>query len=154
MSFMYTLHPMLLNISYNRPEIKRRIDEAVGKPFKLVQRFKMGGTGSPRMTITKASVQINNLLALDGNTNTCSIELRPDGIILMFRSLLETYALVIPYYKLNIWKGDADEYSIYKDNYFVKVKTGKNDLAVRKFLKKVKALKNGNDASFERIDDM
>ena len=40
----------------------------------------------------------------------------------MFRSLLETFALVIPYYKLIIFKVTADEYTFNIDNKFLKIK--------------------------------
>lgn len=112
---------MLLNISYNDPAIKRRIEKAVGPPFTLQQRLKMKGIGSQKLNITSCSVHIHNLLILDQNINSCNIELRPKGIILNFRSLLETYGLVISYYKLKLYKGKAQEYSIYKDKYFIKV---------------------------------
>ena len=98
----------------------------------------MKGVGSPQMNITQASIDIHNLLVLDHNRNTCNIELRPKGIIVRFRSLLETYALIIPYYKLNIYKGKADEYSVYKDQYFIKVELTK---AVQRFIQKVQQLR-------------
>ena len=95
---------MLLNISYNDPAINRRIEKAVGAPFTLQQRLKMKGIGSQKLNITSCSVHIHNLLILDQNINSCNIELRPKGIILNFRSLLETYGLVISYYKLETIK--------------------------------------------------
>ncbi len=113
---------MLLNVSYNRPKIKKQIDDAVGKPFSLMQRIKMKGIGSGKLLIDSTSIQIHNLLILDNNQNICGIEMRPNGILVSFRSLLETYALVIPFYKLKIYKGQSDVYSIYKDEYFIKVK--------------------------------
>jgi len=112
---------MLLNVSYNEPEVKEKIETTVGKPFSLRERWAKGGIGSSKLVITQTSIDIHNLLVLDNNRNTCNIELRPKGIILRFRSLLETYALVIPYYKLTLYKGKAKEYSIYKDKQFVKV---------------------------------
>jgi len=112
---------MLLNVSYNEPKVKEKIETAVGKPFSLRERWAKGGIGSSKLVITQTSIDIHNLLVLDNNRNTCNIELRPKGIILRFRSLLETYALVIPYYKLTLYKGKAKEYSIYKDKQFVKV---------------------------------
>ena len=112
---------MLLNVTYNEPEVKEKIDIAVGKPFSLRERWDKGGIGSSKLFITQASIDIHNLLILDNNRNTCNIELRPKGIILRFRSLLETYALIIPYYKLTLYKGKAQEYSIYKDKQFIKV---------------------------------
>ena len=109
---------MLVNASYNNPEIDRKIDSLVGKPFTLKQRWTMKGIGSPKLYITSASLQIRNLLLLDNNLDSCNIELRPDGIILRFRSLLETYGLVIPYYKLTLYKGDLGIYSVYMDHHF------------------------------------
>ena len=113
---------MLLNVSYNNPEISRKIDAEVGRPFRLKERWNLGGIGSPKLFITASSMEIRNLLILDNNLDSCNIELRPKGIILRFRSLLETYALVIPYYKLVIYKGNLGIYSIYRDHYFIKVK--------------------------------
>ncbi|GAA0873485.1 hypothetical protein GCM10009117_26320 [Gangjinia marincola] len=128
---------MLLNISYNRPDIKAKIDAEVGATFNLLDRFKLGGIGSGKLFITSTSIDIHNLLVLDNNINTCGIELRPNGIIVSFRSLLETYALVIPFYKLNIYKGKAEEYSIYRDQYFIKIKALQKDKRTHQFMKKV-----------------
>ena len=126
---------MLFNISYNDPKVKRDIEIAVGKPFALRERWALGGIGSGKLRITETSIDIHNLLVLDQNINQCNIELRPKGIIVHFRSLLETYGLVIPYYKLKIYKGKAEEYSIYKDHYTIKVAaTTKNTHA---FFKKI-----------------
>ena len=61
---------MLLNVSYNDPAIKRRIEEAVGAPFSLQQRWKMRGIGSQKLNITSSSIDIHNLLILDQNINT------------------------------------------------------------------------------------
>ena len=112
---------MLINISYNDPKQKQQIDDAVGQPFRLTERWKLGGIGSPKLEINSTSLEIHNLLVLDHNINSCNIELRPKGIILRFRSLLETYGLVIPYYKLKVYKGQAQEYSMYKDHFCIKV---------------------------------
>ena len=133
---------MLLNVSYNDPKIKEKIDTAVGKPFTLKERWAKGGVGSSKLIISQTSIEIHNLLVLDNNRNTCNIELRPKGIILRFRSLLETYALVIPYYKLTLYKGKAQEYSIYKDKQFVKVVA--DTKATFKFFSKISAEKAKN----------
>lgn len=133
---------MLLNISYNHAETKEKINAAVGPPFTLLERIKLKGTGSPKLLITSTSLEIHNLLILDSNTNVCNIELRPKGIIIMFRSLLETYGLVIPYYKLNLYKGKAQEYSLYIDHYFIKVKA--DNPAIHKFMMKILGYKSDN----------
>ena len=48
---------MLVNVSYNNPEITRKIDEKVGKPFTLKERWTMKGIGSPKLFITEASME-------------------------------------------------------------------------------------------------
>lgn len=143
---------MLVNVSYNNKDITRKIEVLVGKPFTLKERFKMRGIGSTKLIITETSVQINNLMILDNNRNVCNIELRPNGIIVGFRSLLESYALVIPYYKLVLYKGKAEEYSIYLDTYFVKIEAKAKDKGVHTFMNKILALKA--EASPTRLEDL
>ncbi len=126
---------MLLNVSYKNPGITKKIDAQVGEPFTLGKRWAMDGIGSPKLFITKTSLEISNLLILDNNVDSCNIELRPKGIIVRFRSLLETFALVIPYYKLAIYKGDLAHYAIYRDHHFIKVLS--DTKAVQKFFKKM-----------------
>ncbi|KQC31270.1 hypothetical protein [Flagellimonas eckloniae] len=133
---------MLLNVSYSDKKVTKKIDEAVGKPFTLKERFALGGIGSPKLFITETSLEIQNLLILDNNLNTCNIEMRPKGIIVRFRSLLETYGLIIPYYKLTIYKGDFAVYSIYLDNYYIKVKS--DTKAIQKFFRKLLDYKADN----------
>ncbi|MFL1895785.1 hypothetical protein ACJRPK_08785 [Aquimarina sp. 2-A2] len=133
---------MLINTSHNDPEVKKKIISEVGAPFTLKERFKLKGVGSPKLYITQASIQIYNLLQLNNDLNTCNIELRPSGIILGFHIRLETYALVIPFYKLSIYKGTADEYSIYRDNYYVKIKASSHDKKTHSFIKKILNLKS------------
>ena len=133
---------MLVNVSYKNKTITKKVDEAVGKPFTLKERWNMGGIGSPKLIITETSVEIRNLLILDNNRDTCNIEIRPKGIIVRFRSLLETFALVIPYYKLTIYKGQASVYSVYRDSYFIKVAS--DTKAVQKFFSRLLGYKADN----------
>lgn len=133
---------MLVNVSYNNKEITRKVDKEVGKPFTLKERWAMKGIGSPKLFITETSIEIYHLLMLDTNTNSCNIELRPKGIIVRFRSLLETFALVIPYYKLSIYKGDLAKYTIFKDHYFIKVSS--DTKAIQKFFIKILDYKADN----------
>ena len=87
---------MLLNVSYNDPKQELTVTDLVGKPFNLRDRIKFSGVGSPKLQIVSSSPKIANLLLLDNNLDVCNIEIRPKGIIVRFRSLLETYAMVIP----------------------------------------------------------
>ncbi|MGA9239231.1 hypothetical protein [Robiginitalea sp.] len=122
---------MLVNVSYNNPELRRKIEDLVGKPFTLRERWELKGIGSPKLIITGSSVEIHNLLILDNNRDSCNIELRPKGIIVRFRSLLETYGLIIPYYKLTLYKGDIGVYSVHVDNHFIRVQA--DTKAIQKF---------------------
>ena len=141
---------MLVNISYNNRELTKKIDNEVGKPFTLKERWAMNGIGSPKLFITETSMEIRNLLLLDNNLKCCNVEMRPKGIIVRFRSLLETYALVIPYYKLSIYKGDLAIYSIFRDHYFIKVKS--DTKAIQKFFKKILNFKADNLPTY--IEDL
>lgn len=116
---------MLYNVSYNTPEIFAKIDREIGASFGFFERFKNGGIGSPKLFVTAASQEIDALFALDSYLNTCNIELRPNGIIVRFRSILETWALPIPFYKLTIYKGRPSEFSIYRDHHCIRVKADK-----------------------------
>ncbi|MCM4170367.1 hypothetical protein DHD32_02655 [Arenibacter sp. TNZ] len=141
---------MLLNVSYNNQEITKKIDKEVGKPFTLKERFALDGIGSPKLFIVDSSIEIKNLLILDHNTNSCNIELRPKGIIIRFRSLLETFGLIIPYYKFTLYKTDLGIYTIYRDQYFIKIKS--DTKAVQKFFTKL--LGHRADNSPTNIEDI
>ena len=130
---------MIYNISYNDNNIRSKIENDIGKPLSLSQKFLIGGSGSPKLYITECSSEIKKYLNKDNNINTCIIEIRNKGIIIMFKSILETYALTIPFFKLNIYKGKSNEYSIYKDNHYVKILA--NTKAVHGFMKKIKNFK-------------
>jgi len=133
---------MLKNISYNNPKIIDEINNYVGKPYTILKRLKIGGIGSSKLIINSADSIIENLLKLDNNLNYCNIEIRPKGIIIHFKSLLETYGLIVPFYKLKIFKGKANEYSIYIDNFFIKVNASeKNE---HDFFKKILRLRASN----------
>ena len=133
---------MLRNISYNNSKIKSEINDVLGNPFTIFERIKLRGVGSPKYIISQTDSIITNLLNLDNNTNQCNIELRPKGIIVSFRSLLETYALIIPFYKLKLFKGQSNVYSIYIDEYFIKILAKKKN--EHEFIKKINKFKSTN----------
>ena len=112
---------MLRNVSYKNSKQELEIDNYVGKPFTLMERLKQKGIGSGKLIIKKANKDIESLLCLDHNINHCNIERRTKGIIIYFRVLLETYALVIPYYKLVVFKVDKQEYTFHIDHRFLKI---------------------------------
>ena len=143
---------MLVNVSYNNPAIRKQIEAEIGKPYSISERFKLKGVGSPRLVISEASMQIHNLLILDNNRNYANIELRPGGILLGFRSLLESYALIIPFHKLTLYKTDANIYTIHRDNYFVRIELRDRDKSIHRFMQKLTRMKA--EAIGDRIEDL
>jgi len=136
---------MLKNISYNNLNVIDEINKLVGKPYSFLEKIKRGGVGSKKLLITKADKVIESLLILDQNINNCNIEIRSNGIIIYFRSLLETYGLIIPYYKLVVFKVSENEYTFNVDSKFVKIKikSEKDHAFIRKIMEeKAKNTKN------------
>ncbi|MFL2600492.1 MAG: hypothetical protein ACJ0P1_08115 [Flavobacteriaceae bacterium] len=142
---------MLLNLSYKDNKIKSKINKEVGDEFNFIEKFKLRGNGSPKLLISDCSSNIDELLSLNNNIKKCNIELRKKGIIIRFRSLLETYGLIVPYYKLKIFKGKKNEISLYKDNFSVKLKIVGKD--VKNFFKKLKEQKYKYEKDFSKKFD-
>jgi hypothetical protein len=142
---------MLANTSYNDKKINQTIDELVGRPFSVIENIKRNGIGSPRLDILKTSEEIATLLSYDNNRNFCNVELRPRGIIIRFRSLLETFSLVIPYYKLVVFK-PANSFTFHMDHHFISVDAPTNNKAVHRFIEKLNQLKTENSPTY--IDDL
>ncbi|MAJ37765.1 MAG: hypothetical protein CMC19_07570 [Flavobacteriaceae bacterium] len=126
---------MLVNTSYNDKKINQEIDTLVGAPFGFFERIKMGGVGSPQMRIRTASKEILSLLNKNTNRDIANIELRPNGIIVRFHSRLENYALVIPYFKLTLFKGEKDSSSVFCDQH--KITFEVYNKQVSKFVKRL-----------------
>ncbi|HET7360817.1 MAG TPA: hypothetical protein VFI78_02680 [Salinimicrobium sp.] len=135
---------MLVNISENFASKKDIITAEVGKAFSLEERTELNGVSYPKLPITAASLKLYNLLILNEKGSFCSVEMRPKGIIIGFTSLMERYAFLIPYYKLKIYKGKAEEYSFYKDDQYIKVWASAVEPEVHKFIRKIKNYKSGN----------
>jgi len=131
---------VIINLSYNRPKIKTILFELVGRPLSFIESFKIRGIGSNKLVITDASHEIIDLLKLDNNINYCNIEIRKNGVVVRFRSLLETYGFILPYHKLVIYKGESKVYSFYNDNNFIKFLA--ENKSTHLFIKKVTTLKN------------
>jgi hypothetical protein len=126
---------MVLNTSHSDPKVDRQISSLVGEAFSILKRFEMRGIGSPKLEIVQASTDLHTLLSVNQDRLRCSIELRPKGILIHFKSRLDTYSLPIPYHKLSIYKGEADTYSLFMDQH--KIKFRATDPKVKTFISKV-----------------
>lgn len=131
---------MLRNITYNDKKLEAEINDLVGKAFGLIDNIKLQGVGSPRLDIVSCSEEIGELLSYDHNRNFCNIELRPKGIIIRFRSLLETFGLIIPYYKLVLFK-PGNQISFHMDHHVISVEALPTNKSVHVFMEKLMQLK-------------
>lgn len=127
---------MLRNITYNNPTIKEEINLHVGMPYSFMQRFKMGGIGSKRMVIIEASADINAFTTYQNGIVYCYLELRPSGIIVHFRSILETIGWIVPYHHLSIFK-NGEQFSLHAAGSFVKIGGLNNSAADESFIRKM-----------------
>jgi hypothetical protein len=131
---------MLYNISYKDPKIEREINKLVGKPFSVLENIKKGGIGSPKLFITRCSSAIYDLLHVNNSVKFCNIELRPKGIIIGFQSRLDVYVLVIPYYKLVMFK-PGNSITFHIDHHYISVDYSKNTKNLESYIKKLEAEK-------------
>ena len=138
---------MLINTSYNEKKINQVIDELVGKPYGFIENIKRRGIGSPRLDITKTSEEIATLLSYDNNRNFCNIELRPNGIIIRFRSLLETFSLIIPYHKLVIFK-PGNSYTFHSDQHSISIDAPATNKGITHFIQKINQLKSEKSPTY------
>ena len=130
---------MIYNLSYRDRKTIRKINETLGSPFGLIERFKMKGIGSPRFILNYSSEDIIKLLPSDESLVKISVELRPKGIIVHFKKFTEHYSWIIPYYKLSIYY--SDNFSIYSDSSFMKISKDNLRKPHLKFIKKLINLK-------------
>lgn len=131
---------MLFNISHHDKKINKTITDLVGKPFGLLENIKMRGVGSPRLLITKASQEIGSILNKNNSIKYANVEIRPNGIIIGFQCQLEVYALVIPFYKLVVFK-PGSTITFHIDQHFISIDASKNSLKIKTFMAKIEAQK-------------
>lgn len=127
---------IIKNISHNDQEVKAEINKLVGKSYSLWERIRMGGNGSPRLVIAYATEAIDKLLSVDNRTRYCNIELRPKGLILSFRSRLETYACIMPYNNLTMIRSTGFLELTSQGNH-VKLDGFTNNRSAKNFLRKI-----------------
>ena len=132
---------MIRNISYFDKEIRDEINQTVGKPYSFLKRLKMGGIGSQRYVIYEASKDIESYIYKSHSSKFCNIELREKGIIIRFRSRLDTYAFIAPYRNLSIFKSDQS-FALFIGAEFVRLKAAHNAPLNQKFVRKILQLKS------------
>lgn len=126
---------MILNSTYNNKEHKQIITDLVGKPFTLLEAFKIKGVGSKRLIIEDVSPNLKTYINKVSDINYANIELRKGGIILYINKGLQNFTWVIPYYQLVMYKTNGA--SIHAQGKFIKFKSNKTFKENKKFFRKM-----------------
>ncbi len=82
-----------LNITYNDPSIKRKVESLCGRPIGLWESIRRGGVGSPRMVLLQADHGLLDPFDRVEDRRFFSFEIRTEGVLLRCRSRLETLGL-------------------------------------------------------------
>ncbi len=128
---------MLVKYSYSNKKLKRQVEELVGAPYSLLQRLRMNGNGSQRLSVISSNDEILNILETKSTSDPyINIELRPGGIIIHFRVRLDNWALIIPFHKLTIFSQD-NLLNIYVDHWKLKLSGYRNTPIRMNFIFKI-----------------
>lgn len=125
---------MLFDTSINDKDVKREINQLVGKPFGILEIIKIGAIGSSRMEVLVYSKLFNKVMAWDKQAVFASIGLRPKGIIVVINVRLSNFSWVIPYNYVSIFKTDI--LTIHGQGEFLKFKihSDQNKKLIQKIL--------------------
>ena len=130
---------MIYNRTHFNEEEERKINTALGNSFSFVQILKLRGIGSSRFIVHSVSESLSHTINRISDINYCSIELRPNGILVNITQQLNIFSWLIPYYKLVIF--NSDTFSIHADGSNIKIVKDKNYLNNRNFISKMIKLK-------------
>ncbi|SHI42195.1 hypothetical protein [Aquimarina spongiae] len=143
---------MILETTYSSKENKKIINDLVGKPFSLIQSFKMKGIGSKRMIIDDVSPNLSKYLNSVSDLSYGSIELRPNGILLAINKGLRNFTWIIPYYQFYMYKTNG--VSIHAQGKFVHFKNNRTHKENKSFFDKLTHLKADYDIRFPHVDSI
>jgi len=140
---------MIINITYPDKKTDRAIAKVIGQPFSFMDRFRMKGIGCSKLIIKEASPEIFHLISANRNTAYCNMELRQEGILVGFNSVMRIYAWCIPYYQLSMYY-NSGKLSVFGNKHNIKLSAPFNGTIDKKFIKKVLKLKgeSGGDSLY------
>ncbi len=130
---------LLLNTTYKNEENEITMDDLVGKAFSLRKKILMGGVGSGRMVIDKASPKLEMTLINGADLNYANIELRPKGILIRISRRHDNFTWVIPYYHLHIYKTSG--LSVHGQGQYLHFRPNQMLYRNKPFFKKLSSLK-------------
>lgn len=113
---------MVYNTTYSNKEVEHEINALLGKSYGFLDRLRLGGIGSRRMTVADISPNYLQYVHQTSAINYANIERRPKGVIVHLMSGQKHYSWCIPYHQLVIY--NSDELSIHAHGAYVKFKDG------------------------------
>ncbi|XCF04925.1 hypothetical protein ABI125_09315 [Tamlana crocina] len=139
---------MIFDSTYNNKEHKPLLEDMVGRPFTLLESFKMKGVGSKRMIISEVSPNLAPYMNLVSDVNYANIELRKKGILIHINKGLKTYTWAIPYFQLVVYRTNG--ISIHAQGNFIHFKNNKTFRENKRFFDKMldKKIKNASQFNF------
>ena len=130
---------MIYNRTYFNKEEAKEIDSTVGNSFSFLQILKLRGIGSSRFVIHSVSKKLSQTINEVSDINYCSIELRPNGILINITQQLNLFSWIIPYYKLVIF--NSNTFSIHSSGSYIKMVKDKSYSNNKKFITKMLKLR-------------
>lgn len=126
---------MILNVTHTEKDHKQLLSDVVGRPFTLLESFKMKGVGSKRMIIGEVSPNFQPYLNTVSDISYANIELRTNGILIFINKGLQNFVWAIPYYHLVIYKTNGA--SIHSAGKFIHFKNNKTFKENKSFFQKL-----------------
>ena len=130
---------MIYNRTYFDKDEAKEINNILGNSFSFFQTLKFRGIGSSRFIIDSVSKKLSHTINEVSDINYCSIELRPNGILVNITQQINLFSWLIPYYKLVIF--NSNTFSIHANGSYIKMVKDKNYLNNKKFIAKMLKLR-------------
>ena len=130
---------MIYNRTYFNKDEAKEINNYIGNSFSFLQIFKLRGIGSSRFVIDSVSEKLSQTINEVSDINYCSIELRPNGILVNITQQLNLFSWIIPYYKLVIF--NSNTFSIHANGSYIKIVKDKNYSNNKNFISKMLRLR-------------
>ena len=130
---------MIYNRTYFNKDEAKEINTILGNSFSFLQILKLRGIGSSRFVIDSVSKKLSQTINEVSDINYCSIELRPNGILVNITQQLNLFSWIIPYYKLVIF--NSNTFSIHSSGSYIKMVKDKSYSNNKKFITKMLKLR-------------
>lgn len=99
----------------------------------------MGKLSSPALKLVEFSAAFGTVKPNSTLQNNVQVEIRPKGIIVIFKKNTHEFYWVVPFYKLNLYS--ATFLSIHADGHFMRFEKDYSDYKALPFFKKLHQLK-------------